>query len=76
MRPKNIILLPVAILIFAILIAGCGDKVADRKKHYDRGMEFVKKEKYPDAIIEFRNALENSVSLILRPGRLIQQKKN
>lgn len=57
-RPKYIFLLTIAIFMFAILLAGCGDKVSERKKHYDKGIAFVKEGKYRGAIIEFRNAPE------------------
>ena len=51
--------LAAAFLIFSVLAsAGCGSPEERAQRHYERGMELLKKQDYSHAAIEFKNALQ------------------
>ena len=57
-KTSKIFFLPIAIFIIAVLVTSCGDTASSWKKHYDKGIAFMKEGNYRGAIIEFKNAVE------------------
>jgi len=54
----HIVFLSTIIVMIAVFVTGCTDTTVSRKKHYEKGLAFIKEKNYRGAIIEFRNALE------------------
>ena len=51
--------LAAAFLIFSVLAsAGCSSPEERAQRHYERGMELLKKQDYAHAAVEFKNALQ------------------
>ena len=43
--------------VITVLAAGCTDKEQAKKQFFENGERFMKEKKYPEAILEFRNAV-------------------
>jgi tetratricopeptide (TPR) repeat protein len=56
LRPRSIIIL--ATTVFCVLIVACGNPEKEKFAHIARGKEYLKQDRYAEARIEFRSALQ------------------
>src|SRR6187399_593268 len=55
MNIRNIVLSGVAVL--AVLASACSDPEAEKARAFEAGNQFFEQKKYPEAIVEYRNAV-------------------
>ena len=65
---QKILILVLCIFIFAFVWGGCSSPEVKLTKHLERGNTFFNEGKYSEAIIDYRNVIEN--------GRLREAPKN
>src|SRR5574341_87110 len=64
-RPRSIASL--ATILFCILIAACGNPEKEKLAHVARGKEYLKQNRYAEARIEFRSALQIDNKMAVAP---------
>ena len=52
------------LLLATVVVAGCSSPDEKAQRYYERGMEYLSKQDYAKASIEFRNALQIKKNLI------------